>query len=467
MTGFHYVSKLYPYQREGVEYIVEHGGGFIWDDPGLGKTRQAIVSAHELGGPIIVVCPNSLKQWWKREILELYPNASVCTAGQGGRFGTRNKLSLPERRPYPKWWVVHYTGARMNEELWKMPWSVVILDECHYIKNRKAERSKAIMKMTPPYAYRIGLTATPFGNNPADVWHQLRWLAPQVDGLKSYWRFFQTFVDYEFEHRGRQKYRKVKGGKNLELLAKVMSAYGIRRSKKEVASHLPPITDTMVPLELEGKQKATYEKLKDKSKVELNIPGDMDGPAYKLVIPNALARMLRMEQWLSHPWKFRHGVKGAKFEWLEEWVSGYNEQGVIAVRFKETARYITNYLYKHKLSAKTPITGNVSTGIRQNIIDRWKDGEFQFIVGTIATIGTGFSFENAHAMVLYDILWSTIQMDQVRHRIHRITTTHPVQIIYPYLEDTTNEIILDSFRQRWKQVEMVRCFVEHIRGSGD
>lgn len=455
--------ELYEYQKEGVEYILEHGRGFLWDEPGLGKTVQSIVAARRLGGPVLVVCPNSLKGWWRSEIRRMYPEDLIMVAGTGGRFPHSPRLSELADRPgrFPWWTIVHYTGLRINtDEFTEILWKTVIADECHFAKNRKAKRTQALKMVTPVHANRIGLTATPFSNNPADLWSQLRWMNPHVDALKSYWRFYDTFVDYDFERRGRARYRKVKGGKNPELLAKLMSAFGIRRTKKVVAPQLPPITDTVMPLDIEDKQLSVYKQLKKKSSVEFEFPEGDNDQQVRMVIPNVLARITRMEQWLSHPWTFTGGVKGAKLQWVKDWASYYGEPAVIATRFKASAERVSK-----EIDARHHITGDVSVGAREAIVQDWKDGNQQYLVGTIDTLGTGLNLDRAHTMVMYDQVYSTITMEQARQRIHRVTTDHPVQIIYLACEGTTNDVVLGSFVNNWKQIQMVRAFLQHIQDA--
>jgi SNF2 family DNA or RNA helicase len=451
---------LYDYQKEGVRWILKRGRGFLWDEPGLGKTIQAIVAARKLGGPVLVVCPNSLKGWWRSEIRKLFPNDSVITAGVGGRFPDMQPLrDLAQTDKFPWWTIVHYTGLRINtDEFNQILWKTVVCDECHYIKNRKAKRTKAVKQVTPIHANRIGLTATPFSTNPADMWSQLRWMEPHVQALRSYWRFYDAFVDYELVQRGHGKYRQVKGGKNLKQLAKVMSGFGIRRTKKVVAPQLPPIIDTHMPLDLEGKQRDTYNKLKKKTAVEFEFPEGDDDSSTKLVIPNALARMTRLEQWLSHPWTYVSGTKGVKLQWLTEWAEGFNYPAVVATRFKAAAKRIAK-----EIDARHAITGDISVEAREAIMKDWKDGKHQFLVGTIDTIGTGLNLERAHALVCYGQVYSTISMEQVRQRVHRITTDHPVQVIYLACEGTTNDIVLNSFINNWRMVETVRHFLQHIQ----
>jgi SNF2 family DNA or RNA helicase len=456
MAGY---EELYKYQKRGVDYLVEHGGGFLWDEPGLGKTRQAIVAAKRIGGPVLVVCPNALKSWWREEIKEVYPGDKVLVAGVGGRFykGRDQDHLIDHASKFPFWVVVHYTGLRINtEELKQVQWRTVVTDECHYIKNRKAQRSKAVMEVTSPLAARIGLTATPFGKNPADMWHQLRWMVPTSVALRSYWKFYNVFVDYEVERRGSAVYRKVKGGKNLEQLAQIMAGFGLQRTKKVVAPDLPPLTDTFLPLDFEeGMQYSAYEKLR-KSEAEAQLGEDT------IVIPNALARLIRMEQLLSHPWTMIDGMKGVKYDWLMEWAESYRHQAVIATHFKSSAHRLAK-----DLGSRTAITGDIPTVLRDSVLKRWRSGDEQFLVGTIATIGTGLNLQEAHAMVCYDQVYNPIYMEQLKHRIHRVNTDHPVQIIYPYAVGTTNEVIKDSFSLRLEQMEFVKRFVEHLTGDNN
>ncbi|NIN65019.1 MAG: DEAD/DEAH box helicase family protein, partial [Anaerolineae bacterium] len=275
------MRELYPFQVEGVDYLLQrkswgkgYVGGMLWDDPGLGKTTQAIVAAHRIGEyPVLVVCPNALKLHWAREIRAIVPGARVTVATVGGRFRKWSQSAGKTLEVTPSqdrlaalkadWVIVHYAGIRISQAGYaSIDWSTVIIDEAHYIKNRNAARTRALMEVTPDSAHRIGLTATPWSKEPSGLWSQLHWMAPQVDGLSNYWRWFGLFVDFRWEElrdpkTGKviRRYRKVVGGKNLDALAEVMSHYGRCRTKEQVAPQLPSMTRTRMPLELSGRQK--------------------------------------------------------------------------------------------------------------------------------------------------------------------------------------------------------------------
>ena len=76
-------GSLYPYQADGIAFLLSKKRAILADDMGLGKTRQAIV-AMEAGcpeGTILVVCPASIKLNWKREILMVDGEASIEVLG--------------------------------------------------------------------------------------------------------------------------------------------------------------------------------------------------------------------------------------------------------------------------------------------------------------------------------------------------------------------------------------------------
>ncbi len=439
---------LEPYQVEGVKFLRKHDGGCLWDDPGLGKTRQAIVAAAHRT-PVLVVCPSTLRAWWEEEIKTIYPEATVYVAEAGGRIGGADINKLPTR----EWTVVHYTGLRCALDAYRwVIWGAVICDEAHYIKNAKAQRTKAVKLTTPVDAMRIALTATPFSTLVADLWAQLAWVSHEfkMDYL-GYWPFYDEFVQYtKVRSRTTGKvYRKPEGIRDEKKLATLMSRYGLHRSNERVM----PTQD--MPLLLEGRQATLYRALK--KRVEVAIRDSLTGEITGVLIRNALARLLYLERCLSCPWTLDSGVTGVKLTWVKEWAEGYPKPAVIVSRFKASANRIAEVL------GTTAVTGDVKNSARNEIISSWQAGKQQFLVGTIHTLGTGLNLDRGWAMVFYDSVWSPISMAQARDRINRMTTDHPIQALYLYVKGTTSELVLRSWQNAWDQRRLVMEFLEHLK----
>jgi SWI/SNF-related matrix-associated actin-dependent regulator 1 of chromatin subfamily A len=124
---------LYPHQADGVAFLISKGRAILGDDMGLGKTRTAIVGMQIAAptGMILVVCRASLKLNWRREIRMVDPEAKVEVVG------------IPDRKLAElRWVIVNYDLLAKNaERLHGIPWSGVILDEAHFIKNNSQRTS--------------------------------------------------------------------------------------------------------------------------------------------------------------------------------------------------------------------------------------------------------------------------------------------------------------------------------------
>jgi SNF2 family DNA or RNA helicase len=76
-------SDLFPHQRAGVKFLATAKRALLADEPGLGKTAQAIRALKKIqddGGepfPALIVCPNTLKKNWKREFEKWWPGVNV------------------------------------------------------------------------------------------------------------------------------------------------------------------------------------------------------------------------------------------------------------------------------------------------------------------------------------------------------------------------------------------------------
>lgn len=330
----------------------------------------------------------------------------------------------------------------------------VLVSNCHYIKNAKAKRTKAVKLTTPVDAMRIALTATPFSTLVADLWAQLAWVSHEfkMDYL-GYWPFYDEFVQYT-RVRSRTTgriYRKPEGIRDKKALATLMAKYGLHRSNERVM----PTQD--MPLLLEGRQAVLYGALK--KRVEVAIRDSLTGEITGVLIRNALARLLYLERCLSCPWTLDSGVAGVKLQWVKEWAEGYPKPAVIVARFKASANRIA------KVLGITAVTGDVKNAERNEIISSWQAGKQQFLVGTIHTLGTGLNLDRGWAMVFYDSVWSPILMAQARDRINRMTTDHPIQALYLYVKGTTSELVLRSWQRSWDQRRLVMEFLELLKGD--
>lgn len=119
--------KPYPFQRAGIQYIVEHAGGrgLIADEMGLGKTIQGLLAARLLGAKrTVVISPNSAKLNWQVEARRWWPGMDSLVLFGGPPKGARDIVTRLEEydkhlRPFPDVFerIVHGDRRGMTEAM--------------------------------------------------------------------------------------------------------------------------------------------------------------------------------------------------------------------------------------------------------------------------------------------------------------------------------------------------------------
>lgn len=121
-------SDLYPYQRAGVRFLTAARRALLADDPGAGKTAQAIralaelYASGELEFPVLVVCPNTMKKTWSRELQKWWPGVTSVIV-KGGAAARRKQFAQPAH-----FYIVNWESLRAHSRL--APYGSIALARC-------------------------------------------------------------------------------------------------------------------------------------------------------------------------------------------------------------------------------------------------------------------------------------------------------------------------------------------------
>lgn len=220
---------LYAYQNEGAAWLASKKRAILADGMRVGKTPQAIVAADIIGArSILVVCPGIARTGWAR------------AWQQWSFFGRPVAVVQDKYDPIePKGvTIISLDGARARElhaEVMLHKWDVLIVDEAHYLKEPKSQRTKMVCS-AKGFASRAGriwfLTGTPMLNHPAELWVMLRTIgATNLDYLPFMDRFCEWFEgDYG---------PVVKSMKNAAELKKMLEPVMLRRTFHQMFPGVP------------------------------------------------------------------------------------------------------------------------------------------------------------------------------------------------------------------------------------
>ena len=476
---------LFPHQRAGVEFFATAKQALLADEPGLGKTAQAIrvlSRLHEKGEevfPALVVCPNTLKKNWEREFAQWWPGVRVQVIG-GTAVQRRKQFDLfinpKEDEPNPHVVVINWESLRTHSrlapygsvalarcpecgghndkvttgrcevhqrELNEIDFKSVIADEIHRSKDPKSKQTRALWAATGDAEFRYALTGTPIANNVVDLWTILHWLSPAEWPSKTRW--IDRFVDTMMNAFGGMMVLGVKAHMAEEFYASINPR--MRRMLKKVV--LPWLPDVMVDrrdVEMSAKQKKAYNDMRDLMIAELE-GGEV------LTAPSVLTQTLRLLQFASayatievNPTTGEPRAilaePSAKIDALMDDISS-GDFGDDSVAVSAVSRQLIELLSARLTKAGIKhglITGKQDADERQKAVDDFQSGRTKWILFTAQAGGVGITLTAARRLIRLQRPWSLVDDKQVNDRVHRIgSEIHDSIIITDYVTSDTVE----------------------------
>jgi len=412
---------LRPYQRTGVSFLAKTGNALLCDDLGLGKTCQAIIAAESTKrcNNVIIVCPNSLKLQWRDEIEKwsaLGLPVTVVTAKD-----RRKQLA-----DFAGGWVI------VNYQLFRMdPWFVdshlwdwAIFDEAHAMKNRKTKTFLTAKRLN--FRRIVLLTATPMGNDPAELWALLNLVRPQE--YPSYWRFFEMYVEYAENYLG---YKEITGSKNAGVLRHDLSTKMLQRKKHEVAKDLPKKTNQTIYVEMVAAQAHMYKQML------LEMIAMLES-GEKLTAFFVIAQLTRLRQIVATTATVDVTDLSGKLDAAEEIIKNTNQKIIVFCVYRATVESLCIRL--DRLGIKNVrILGGLSIEEREAAKVAINEGDARVLVCTIRSGGVGLNLQGASLGIFISKEWNPMEQEQASGRLHRIGQTRNVHIISLLCAGTIDE----------------------------
>lgn len=254
-----------------VTAIRSGGGALLAWEPGCGKTYGAIWAARKLGAGrrIIVVCPKRVIPSWRASVKIITGQEAkiLSRTTKAGRANIENMLSGANG-----WWVINFEllvslGKAADAGKWptvsfsKKSFDMVVVDEVHRIANHRTRSFQAVKTLKSKY--RLGLSGTPAGNKPVNIYGVLKFLNPDsVD--RSFYRFADEFFVSESNPFAASRYVRIYGGERTPgaLRDSVGDNWSAMRGS-EVFGDLPPVNVQRVACGMRREQKRMYEEFVD------------------------------------------------------------------------------------------------------------------------------------------------------------------------------------------------------------
>lgn len=479
-------EDLFPHQRAGVSFLATAKKALLADEPGLGKTAQAIRGLKRIQEngeavfPALVVCPNTLKKNWQREFAQWWPGVKVQvikgTAVQRKKqfesdadvfvINWESLRSHSRLAPYGSVALTrcsacggHDEGTSENRcevhlrELNKIDFKSVIADEIHRSKEPKSKQTRALWSASGNAEIRFALTGTPIAKDVVDLWAILHWLSPKDWPSKTRW--IERMVDTMLNAFGGMLVLGVKPAMQTEF-DKTIQPIMRRMLKSIVLPWLPEVINERRDVEMSTKQKKAYEQMRDTMIAELE-----NGDA--VTAPSILTQTTRLVQFASSyatmstsettgEIKVTLSDPSCKVDALMDDINsgdfGDDSVAVCAVS-RQLIELLSAEMTKKKINHGL-ITGAQSEDERQKAIDDFQSGKIKWILFTAQAGGVGVTLTAARRLVMLQRPWSLVDHKQALDRVHRIgSEIHDSVVITDYVTDgTIEERVIDVLQKK-------------------
>jgi len=441
--------QLLPYQREGVEFGLRHGGRVLLaDEMGLGKTAQALIIASQYpeDWPLLVVCPSSLRGVWREEATRWLPPERLAEPEVEIQVIRKGSDTL---RQEAKIVIASYDLVSKHTHLWAAAsgseFRAIVCDEAHYLKSPSTQRSGAVSPLLQKARRCILLSGTPALGRAAELYVPMSSLLPGL--LPSFDNFCERYCEQQSVHTGSRRpiNRWVGSRLRSELNALLSSTVMVRRLKRDVLSQLPAKRRQRVVLEADRLDAAVARELKSSMREagtvataeEFNCRdqegGEPAAAATELFRMTGLAKLTAAREYVEYLVQadcrfllFAH--HHAVLDGLED---ALRKQRILYVR----------------------IDGSTPGARREELVQKFRECDtVQVALLSITACGHGLNLQCCSTVVFAELHWTPGVLIQAEDRVHRVGQRNSVNIHYLIAPDTLDDAIYSLLEKKHRDV---------------
>jgi SNF2 family DNA or RNA helicase len=424
--------ELMPHQAQVIASAAEgHRTFLLADEPGLGKTAQALLAAQAANAyPLLAVVPNVVKTSWAREAGIWTPTRPVTVIHSDGEtvdaFSDIVVVNYDILDRHVGWLGMH--GFR-----------AMVVDEAHFIKNKTSQRSRHVLRLSEQIRERtarpllMALTGTPLINDIEDfraIWQFLGWIGDTEPGPALMDVLERTGLnpsDSDFYPAARTA---------------VIELGIVRRRKIDVAADIPARRIADMPVELEGSlgqsirdaERALAQRLVRRYESALAARSDGKAPQG---IDRALVRQVatwerrdaKETSSEGNVFSLMRRIGQAKAVLAADYTAqlSHNVGKVVFFAKHIDVMDTAEETFARRGIRYSSIRGDQTSRVRQANIDAFvNEDDVAVAVCSLTAAGVGLNLQIASNVVLSELSWTAAEQTQAIDRVHRIGQDQPV-----------------------------------------
>lgn len=422
------LESLFPFQRRGVQWLLEKSGGILADDMGLGKTVQVISAIRVLFNraeirSALVLCPKNLISTWEREFERWAPEIGVAALTPTGSTRAEAWKSV-----YGHCHVIvtNYEQIRMPPDpLIKRAPDLVVADEAHWLRNVGAQITRGSFRLNPKRLW--ALTGTPVERDLEDLATLLSLIAPQ-----------------EFAPSDAKLHP--------SSLRSQARPYILRRQREDVLNDLPPVVDSLEMIELTKAQDGAYSRA-------IKEWNSNAGDKNELALGTRLLTLCDMDP---------DSKESSKADRILEHLASVHRKSEKAIVFS------TRIAPLHELQIRISdrwgpnacclFIGELDSNQREEAISRFRSDKDMFVLLASMKVGSeGLTLTEANHVFMFSQWWNPSSNDQARDRVVRIGQRRMVHVYRLCCRGTIEESLEEILKSKRKLVEVAVDRMAEVR----
>ena len=445
----------YEYQKEGIAYALRHKRCILGDQPGLGKTLQAIGTVTIARAyPCLVICPAALKINWQREFKKFAgKSAMILDDGNKNSWQRYFEQKRQDGSALCDIFITNYESLKKFFVLAVKPdarltmksitfdprinlFKSVVIDESHKCKSTKTQQSKFVEGICRGKEYILELTGTPVVNDNTDLIQQLK-IMGRLEDFGGYKNYVERFCN------GPRKASNLK-----ELNWRLWTSCFFRREKAKVLTQLPDKTRQYIEMDITTREE--YRKAEaDLINYLRQYKGKTDKEIEKSMRGEVMVRMGILKA-ISARGKIR-----AAAEFIHDVIDG-GEKLIVFAFLKEVVLEM-----KKLFPEAVTVTGEDNVKQKQAAVDAFQnDPECKLIILNYKSGGTGLTLTASSRVAFIEFPWTFSDCEQAEDRAHRNGQKNNVNCYYFLGKDTIDEYM-------YKVIQTKKDIANGVTGTDD
>ena len=460
---YKFKTKPFKHQAKVFKQSWDRKSFALFMEMGTGKTKIAIdtIGSLYLYGKInmaFVVAPKGVYDNWvfneipihlpdtiKHKILRWQPNITQTYKKEFVEFMKATGLL--------KLFVMNIeafsTSKGAETASWilkKHPKSIMIVDESTTIKNRKAMRTKNVVKTGTLAPYKRILTGSPVTKSPMDLFSQANFLSESLLGFNSYYAFQGRYAVIKRRTMGHRSFQEIAGYQRLDELNEKIEKFSSRVLKKDCLD-LPDKIYVTRNVALTPEQVKHYAEMK-KLALTLFEDGKLATTA------SVLTQIMRLQQiccgFIKDDDETIREIASNRINELMDVLNETSDKVIIWASFVHDITTIRDAIAK-EFGAKSVVTyyGETPQEERQQIVKKFQEEEEpRFFIGQPRTGGFGITLTAANTVIYYSNSYDLEIRLQSEDRAHRIGQKKNVTYVDLVSPGTIDEKIINALRDK-------------------